>query len=224
MPLQSCPDCGREVSTSAASCPSCGHPFGGQPQRPRGRGGSGAARWVGAGAAVVCAMALSYLALRTTPEQQAQLEEGAQLATIRLMAAAVWEDQYYLTRNKYGWMHEIRDALPDVEALSVLETRHIDLSTSADGAAFLAIASDDDGRVSCAMYQRGRREADATNANAPLTSKIYRTEGWPDDLGTVQCRRENMPWRLLHWAGLGYMSGDQVSSALRDAAGSLRGY
>lgn len=31
MPLRTCPDCGKEVSTSAASCPNCGHPFQTQP-------------------------------------------------------------------------------------------------------------------------------------------------------------------------------------------------
>ncbi len=35
MSLISCPECKKEVSTSAASCPSCGYPLQGKPAEPQ---------------------------------------------------------------------------------------------------------------------------------------------------------------------------------------------
>jgi tRNA U38,U39,U40 pseudouridine synthase TruA len=147
------------------------------------------------------------------------------MATLKLTGVSAWENQYYFRTGKYGWLHDVREGLPQLRAASILDwvevSRGVEVRTSADGKAYLAQASVPEYGVECAMYERKSTDILASNAEAPAESKIYDMRGWPDNLSAVECRRNRFPWPLLHMLGLGYLSSDEITSGLRSVGQRL---
>jgi hypothetical protein len=236
VPLITCPDCGKDVSAVAPVCIHCGRPFAPSPDaQPAGstRIPSAVAQKSGAGArvliafaSIVMAVTLLYLALfREGAAEKDRLIEGAQMATLKLATVGSWEDQYYSQQGKFAWLYEVRNSLPHLESMSVMDWmdvgRGVEVRTSIDGKAYMVEASVPEFGVACAMYQRRDAAVLATNADAPVTSRIYDMLGWPNDLNAIDCRRTRFPWPLLHWAGAGYLSSDEVMSGLRAVTGRV---
>ena len=228
MPLITCPDCGREVSTVAPACPQCGRPFasdavtasGGADaptSAPSARRRNMAPVWILVVGVGVCATALTALAMRPTEG----FEEATAEALLNVGTLGFWQDVHYRVRGEYGALWELRDTNSDARAISYDNpTRNADVFRSLDNKSVLVVARDLGNRVECATDRRNGDSAGLDPEDQQSESPLSRLDrrGWPRDLGAFTCRRTGFPWKALHWARIGYVSDD----AVRAAIGGLR--
>jgi len=199
MPLTTCPDCGREVSDLAPACPLCARPFrdgthapAPSPETAASPGGRSGVLWFLALGVGICAIALTTLAARPTPAS----EEATSEALLSVGTIGFWEDVHYRTRGEYGSLWDLQQTNADAARLEYGDPkRDAEVFRSIDNKAVLVVARDLGKRIECATYRRNGEMTATPDGATDWMSKIDDMQGWPRDLGSIDCRRAGFPWR-----------------------------
>jgi hypothetical protein len=184
-------------------------------------------RWLLALCAIIATCGILVIAARPSSTDQARSSHDLAKAYVLAAEGVRWQKIYYSMRGHYGQMYELRDSLADLREMSTdvkIEMFALHANTTLDNTGVFLVASPNGSGVECAALLDQDLPDWAPHTDSvryETMHRYYSGAPWerlkPD--GEVTCRKTSFPWPLLHWAGAGYFSLDDMIDALRSAGG-----